>query len=94
MSNISVNLRILETFLQIVVYGFVGDLADEREIRYTNFLLFRCLKHGALNGAFILPAGGGGFGILLATRSLGDGLDFVVCQCLILSLRTFREEGE
>lgn len=41
-----VDLRILKSLLQVVVDGFVRDLADEGEIRNSNFLLLSALKNG------------------------------------------------
>ena len=41
-----VYLAILESLLQVLVDGLVGDLADERKIRDANFLLFGRLEDG------------------------------------------------
>jgi hypothetical protein len=47
MANVGVYFCILKAFLQVVVDGFVGDLADERKIRYAHLLLLRGLEYGA-----------------------------------------------
>jgi hypothetical protein len=79
MTNVGVYLCILEAFLQVVVDGLVGDLADEREIRHANFLLLGRLEDGPLDLAFVptasrrrgrlRPAG-----VLFAACSLCDSL--------------------
>lgn len=43
-----VYLAIFESLLQIVVYGLIGDLADQGKIRYTDFLLLGGLEDGFL----------------------------------------------
>jgi len=61
MADVRVYFSILEPLLQVVVYGFVGDLAQQSKIGYTDFLLL-----GDLEGSFLnlwLPASS----ILLAT---------------------------
>ena len=41
-----VDFRIFKSLLQVVIDGFVRDLADEGEIRNSNFLLLSALKNG------------------------------------------------
>ena len=41
-----VDLRVFKSLLQVVIDGFVRDLADEGEIRNSNFLLLGALKNG------------------------------------------------
>ena len=41
-----VDLRVFKSLLQVVIDGFVRDLADEGEIRNSNFLLLSALKNG------------------------------------------------
>ena len=41
-----VDLRIFKSLLQVVIDSFIRDLADEGEIRNSNFLLFSALKNG------------------------------------------------
>lgn len=49
MADVRVYLSMLEPFLQVVVYGFVGDLAQQSKIGYTDFLLLGNLKGSFLN---------------------------------------------
>jgi hypothetical protein len=72
-----VDFAILEAFLEIVVDGLVGDLADQREIRDTDFLLLGRLEDGLLCevGTRLSPAGClGSSAVLLAPGAL--------CYCL------------
>ena len=39
-----VDFAIFESFLQIIVDGFVRDLADQSEIRYSDLLLLVCVE--------------------------------------------------
>lgn len=43
-----VYLAILESLLQIVIYGFVGDLADQGKIGNSDFLLLGRFEYGLL----------------------------------------------
>jgi len=63
-----VDLAILEALLQVVVDGFIRHLADQREIRHTDFLLLGRLEDGLLcelRGGLSL-----GRGLLLAPCAL------------------------
>jgi hypothetical protein len=65
--------RILEPFLQVLVDGFVGHLADQGKIRDTDFLLLGGLKDGLCGKS--TPRGLlGAAGILLAPRALAHSL--------------------
>ena len=39
----------LETELQVIIDGFIGDLAQQREVRDTNLLLLGTFKGGLLD---------------------------------------------
>jgi hypothetical protein len=56
MANICVYLGILKPLLQVVVDCFVGDFADEREIRHSDLLLLGALKDSTLDRAFVSSA--------------------------------------
>ena len=56
MSDVCVYLGILESLLEVVVDGFIADLADKRQIADTHILLLGRLKDCSLDAAF--PAGG------------------------------------
>ncbi len=53
LSSTYVDLRILETFLQIFIDCLIGNFADQSKVRNPDFLLFRALKHRFSN--FWLP---------------------------------------
>jgi hypothetical protein len=56
-----VDFAILKPLLQIVVDGLVGDFANQREIRDSNFLLLGRLKDGLLcELGLLLPRARGG----------------------------------
>lgn len=81
-----VDFAILEALLQIVVDGLVGNLADQREIRDTDFLLLGRLKDGLLCELRLgLPTAGGlgPSGILLAPCAL--------CYCLCASCQRLQK---
>jgi hypothetical protein len=48
MANVGINFVALESLLQILVDGFVGDFAQQSQIGNTNLLLLGCLKGGLL----------------------------------------------
>lgn len=50
-----INLIVFEPQFQIVVNGFVGDLAEQGEVRDTNLLFLGALKGGLLDLRFALP---------------------------------------
>jgi len=70
-----IDFAILESLLQVVVDGLVGNLADKGEIRNSDFLLL-CRLEGRLLDLRLPSTGSGlcGGGILLSSSSLGDGL--------------------
>ena len=79
MANVCVYLGILESFLQVIVDGFVGDFADEGEIRYSDLLLLRRLVGCFSNLRLRAASAAAGLwlclsGIFLAAGSLGDSL--------------------
>lgn len=70
-----VDLTILESLLQVVVDGLVGNLADEGEIRDSDLLLLCRLEGGLLDlGLSTGTAGLRGGGILLSSSAFGYGL--------------------
>lgn len=74
-----VNLPILETLLQVLVDGFIADLADERQVRNSDLLLLCRLEYGLLDLVFSLVLCLSGlFGLRFAPGAFGDGLTF--CQ--------------
>lgn len=76
-----------ESLLQVVVYGIVGDLAQQGEICYTDFLLLGDLEGGFLDlwlaiASVLLPTSEQrGFSGALALTSFGLAL-FRVSSCL------------
>jgi len=68
-----INLSILKPLLQVVIDSFVGDLADQREIRYTDLLLLDDFVVGAFDGT-LTTSSTGRLRILFAARPLGDSL--------------------
>lgn len=48
MADVGVDLPSFESLLQVVVDGLVGNLAEQRQVRDTDFLLFGCLEGGLL----------------------------------------------
>ena len=79
MANICVYLGILESLLEVVIYGFVGDLADQSEIRDSDLLLL-CRLVGCFPDLGLPTASAGLWlrlgSIFFATGSLGYSLDF------------------
>lgn len=60
MTDIGVYLSMFKAFLQILIYSFVRNLAQKREIRYTDLLLLGDFECGFLDlrlaaGFFGLP---------------------------------------
>jgi hypothetical protein len=71
-----IDLAIFEPLLQIVVDGFIGDLADQGKIRYSDFFLLGAFENCSFDAASAStgvsrPRAGG---ILLAACPLRDGL--------------------
>jgi hypothetical protein len=70
----------LEPLLQVLVDGFIGDLAEQGEIVYTRPACLCGLEYSSLDGAFrrALLRRFGRASILLAACSFGDGLEMAV----------------
>jgi len=65
----NINLPIRKSLLQVLIDSLIRDLADQRKIRHTHFLLLCAFEHGLAN----LPLGAacrGGRGVLVATCAL------------------------
>ena len=74
-----VDLPVLEALLQVLVYGFVRDLAKQSKIRHADLLLLGALEDSLLREAGLRgPASGG---ILLAPGALAHSL-YRLGQCL------------
>lgn len=79
MADVCVDLTMLKTLLQVVVYCLITDLTNQCQIRDTDLFLLCALENSAFYGAFpartlcgIAPACGS---ILFATCSLRDSLE-------------------
>jgi hypothetical protein len=78
-----VYLAILESLLQVLVDGFVGDLADQREIRDSDLLLLGRLEDSFRCELGLRLRGSGTSGILLAPGALRYRLyDHVLARVL------------
>lgn len=75
-----VDLRVLESFLEVLIDCLVRDLAEQREVRHSDLLLLRTLEHSLLNlGPPSITSARRLFrmtGILLPSRTLGNRLLF------------------
>ena len=49
MADVSIYLPMLKALLQILIYSFVRDLAQQGQIRDTNFLLLRDFERSLLD---------------------------------------------
>lgn len=76
-----VNLAIFESLIQVLVDGFIGDLADEGEIRDSDLLLL-CRFEGRLSDLRLSARGSWlcGSGILLSSGTFGYGLRDTVSE--------------
>ena len=75
MADIGVDFGIFESLFQIVVYGFIRDLADQREVRDPDLFLLGAFELGFLDLG--LSAAGGDLRcalVLLAACALCDRL--------------------
>jgi hypothetical protein len=88
-----VDLGILEPLLQIVVDGFIGNLADQGKIRYSDFLLLGGFENSSFDSALAGAGASTGVGrpraggILLAASSLCDGLcESHISLCILQDL--------
>lgn len=84
-----VDLRVLKSFLEVLVDGLVRDLAEQREVRHSNLLLLRALEHRLLDlGPPSITSARRLFritGILLPSRTLGNRLLFRISVELALN---------
>lgn len=75
-----INLIMVESQFQVVINGFVGDLAEQRKVRDTDFLLFGSLKGGLLD--LRLATG------LATIAHIGDGFRTTKATLLLAALGT------